>query len=654
MGVPEGAPFLFVEEDIRTMLQSIRDKVTGWIAVAIVALLCIPFAFWGINYYFSGGTEPVVAIVNGEEIKLSQYQRTYSNYRAQMQALFDRNIGPDDEAMLKQETLLKLVESELLNQETRNMGLRVSDEQVRQTIRNIDLFKSDSGFNRDYYEQSVRQLGMTPTAYEQQMRLDMMAEQIQSAIIESEFATREEAERIARLNKQERDLNYTIIQANRFADSIEITDEDMESWYQDHPQLYIQPEAVRIAYVELKLEELAEMVDVTEEDLQVYYQENKAQYDQEEQRKITQILFKTGENIPEEKREEIRAAAEAVAEKIRGGTSFEEVISNYTENPDSGIQISEYGFMAKGVHQEEVDAVVFNMDIDEVSDVVESDTGFHVFKLEDVRGGAMNTFENNREAVEKDYRMRLAEQQFFELADQLGTLAFEHPDSLEVASEDTGLPVGETEFFDRDGTEEGITADAKVIEASFSEEVLREGLNSDILEITDRHLLVLRVREHREETRLPLSEVRDEVINDIRAERSSRLARETGERIIKVLQAGESFSSIAEKEQIEWNTETGITRDDISINRSVLREAFRLPRPEGVQPVTGGVAQGTGDYAVVAVLDARQPEPGSIKGKEIDETLTQLQVMRSAQNWENFLDQMMVEGEISLFRDRIQ
>lgn len=636
------------------MLQSIRDKTTGWIAVAIVALLCIPFAFWGINYYFSGGTEPVVAKVNGEEIKLSQYQRTYSNYRAQMQALFDRNIGPDDEAMLKEETLLKLVESELLNQKNREMGLRISDEQVRQTIRNIDLFKSDSGFNRDFYEQSVRQLGMTTTAYEQQMRLDMMSEQLQSAVFESEFATREEAERIARLNNQQRDLNYTIIQTNRFADSIEITGEYIESFYREHPRRYIQPEAVRIAYIELKLEDLAKMVEVTEEDLQVYYRENKAQYDQEEQRKITQILFNTDEDIPEDRREEIRAAAEAVIEKIHQGTSFEDIISNYTENPDPGVRISEYGFMAKGIHQEEVDAVVFNMDVGEISDVVESDTGFHVFKLEDIRGGAMNTFENNREAVERDYRNRLAEEHFFELADQLGTLAFEHPDSLEIAAEDTGLPVKETGFFDRDGTDEGITADAKVVDASFSEDVLRESLNSDILEISDRHLVVLRVREHREETRLPLSEVREEVISDIHFELSSKLARQTGERIIKALQAGESFSSIAEQEQIEWNTATDVRRDDISINRSVLREAFRLPRPQGDQLVAGGVAQGTGDYAVVAVLEARQPEPGSIKGKEIDETLKQLESIRSARSWEHFLDQMLANADISLFRDRIQ
>ncbi|HKK17030.1 MAG TPA: SurA N-terminal domain-containing protein [Gammaproteobacteria bacterium] len=636
------------------MLQSIRDKTTGWIAVAIVALLIIPFAFWGINYYFSGGTEPVVAKVNGEKIKLSQYQRTYTNYRTQMQALFDRNIGPDDEAMLKQQTLLKLVESELLNQKTRDAGLRVSDKQVRETIKNIDLFKSENGFNRDYYEQSVQQLGMTPATYEQQMRLDMMSEQLQSAIIESEFATREEALKLARLNNQQRDLNYVTIPVSRFADSIEISDEDIESWYQQHPQSYIQPEAVRIAYVELKLDDLAKSVHVSDEDLQAYYQDNKAQYDQEEQRKITQILFKTDKDMPADKRAEMKAEAGAVLEKIRAGSNFEDIVSEYSDNQNPAIVISEYGFMAKGILQDEVDGAAFSMNVGDVSDVIESDIGFHVIKVEDIKGGAMNTFENNRELVEKDYRKKLAEEQFFELADQLGTLAFEHPDSLVVASEETGLPIRKTGFFDREGSKEGLTAIAEVVDASFSDDVLQEGLNSDILEVNDRDLLVLRVDEHREKARQPLSEVRDEVIGDIRFDRASRLARETGERIIKSLDAGESFSSIAEREQIEWNTETDIKRDDLSVNRSILRQAFSLPRPGGDGPSVAGVAQGTGDYAVVAVLAAREPEADSIKGKEIEKTRSQLEASRSGQDWQRYLDQLMADADISLFRDRIQ
>lgn len=636
------------------MLQSIRDKTTGWIAVAIVVLLIVPFAFWGINYYFSGGTEPVVAKVNGEEIKLSEYQRTYTNYRTQMQALFDRNIGPEDEALLKQQTLIRLVESKLLNQKTSDAGLRVSDQQVRQVIKNIDLFKSDDKFNRDFYEQGVRQLGLTPAAYEQQMRLDMMDEQLQSALVESEFATREEALELARLNNQQRDLKYVTIPAKRFADSVEISDEDIEAWYQDHPQDYIQPEAVRIAYIELKLEDLAESVSVSEEDLQAYYNDNKARYDQEEQRKVTQIVFKADKETPDDKREEMRKEAGSALEEIRGGKSFEDIVAEYTSNNNPDVLISEYGFMAKGVMQDKVEEAAFSMDTGEVSDVVETDSGYHIIKLEDIKGGVMNTYENNRDAVEKDYRKKLAEEQFFELADQLGTLAFEHPDSLVVASEETGLPIKESEYFDREGTREGITADAKVVEASFSDDVLQEGLNSDMLEINERDLVVLRVAEHREKARRPLAEVRDEVISDIRSERTRKLAMETGQRIIKALEAGESFSTIAEREQIEWETATDIKRDDISVNRSILREAFRLPRPGDNSPSIGGVAQGTGDYAVVAVLAARQPEADSIKGREIQKTRSQLEASRSGRAWQQYLDQLMADADISMFRDRIK
>ena len=124
------------------MLQDIRDKTTGWVAGLIMAILIIPFAFWGINYYFSGGKEPVVATVNGVDIKVTQYQRAYSSNRLQMQSYLGKSLTPEDEEYLKKQTLNRLVDSELLKQTTTSANLRISDQQVTDTIKNIDVFKS--------------------------------------------------------------------------------------------------------------------------------------------------------------------------------------------------------------------------------------------------------------------------------------------------------------------------------------------------------------------------------------------------------------------------------------------------------------------------------------------------------------------------------
>lgn len=636
------------------MLQIIRDKTSGWVASAIMGLLIIPFAFWGINYYFSGGQEPIVASVNGKEIKLTQFQRTFTNYRQQMQTTLGQTFGPGEDALLKQQTLDYMVESELLNDAIRAAGLYASDERIRETIKNIEVFKGETGFNKDMYQQSIARLGMPPAQYEEQMRLDMMSEQLQSAIIDSEFVSAPEATEVARLEHQQRDLTYTIIPADRIKETLQVSAAEVEKFYQDNPRLYVKPEEVSITYLQLRQEDLAAAVVVNEEDLRAYYTDNKADYDAEEQRKLTQILVKTEDTARPEKIEAAEKEVNAILAQIRSGKTFEDIAKAYADNKDANFSISEYGFLAKGLLEKEVEAVAFSMQKDEISDVIKSKLGFHIIRLEDIKGGVMNTFENNRENVERDYRHAQSEQRFFDLADRLATTSYEHPDTLEIAAEETGLVLQQSELFSRNGGKEGITANPKVSAASFSEDVLLNAHNSEVLEITDSDLVVVRVNEHAQEARRPLTEVRDEIINDIKFSRASAQTAEIGQQVLADLKAGKTFDTIAGEQQLEWKEVKAIQRTDVSINRAILRAAFNLGHPEQNQPVTGGIALGTGDYAVVAVLAVNDPVPDSIKQVEVEKMQKQLQAYRSASSWQQYLHQLKSGADITVFKDRLQ
>ena len=636
------------------MLQKIRDRTTGWVASAIMVLLIIPFAFWGINYYFSGGKEPVIATVNGVDIKLTQFQRTFSNYRVQMQAYLGKSLTPEDEENLKQQTLDKLIESELLNQVTRSSGLRIGDQQVKEAIKNIDVFKGEDGFNKQFYEESVLRLGMPPAVYEQQMRLDMMSEQLQSAIVESDFITSQELESALALENQLRDINYTIIPIDRFRDSIQVTDGDIEKFYKENSHLYVKPEMVKIAYLELTLDKLAADVVVNEDDLRAYYEANKAEYAVAEQRKVTQILVKTGEDASEDEIEKARAEADSILAEIHSGKTFNDIAEAYDKNTDTNFSINEYGFLSKGILQKEVDDVVYSMSIGDISDVIQSKQGFHIVKLEDIKGGVMNTFENSREAVEKNYRNQQAEQQFFDLADQLGTLSYEHSDNLETAAEATGLQINESDWFDRQGTGAGITSSSRVVDASFSEDVLINGHNSDVLEITDRDLVVLRVVGHNPEAIRPLEEVREDIIKDIKFTRAGEMSASLGQQVINELRSGKDYSLIAEEHDIEWQTATDIKRDNDSLNRAVLRTAFSLGQPVDTTPVIGGIALGTGDYAVIAVRTVKKPDMENFKKVDIENTRIKLETARAAGNWQQYLQQLRADADITLYRDKIQ
>ena len=216
------------------MLGTIRDKATGWIASVIVGLLIISFAVWGVSFYFGQGGDVSVATVNGNNIKLQTFQRSFYNLRQQMKSIFGEDLSLEEEELIKEQTLQKLIDTEVVNQIVKANGLRVTDEQVLATIQNLELFQGENGFDRLRYEQGISTLGMTPAYFEQQLRMDLLSEQIQAGLSESLFVMDSELEDILRLKSQTRDISYTIINMSDYLDEITVNESDIDTYYQAH------------------------------------------------------------------------------------------------------------------------------------------------------------------------------------------------------------------------------------------------------------------------------------------------------------------------------------------------------------------------------------------------------------------------------------
>ena len=268
------------------MLNLIRERATGWVAGVIVGLLIISFSLWGVSSYFGQGGDVVVAKVNGSDIKMRSYQRAFYNLRQQMQKVFKTTLTETEDAFIKNEALKRLVEAELLNQVVADIGLQVSDKDVRESIKTLQLFQGEKGFDKVIYERGISSLGMTPVAFEHKMRLDMLSDQLQSALAESVFVTSEEASRIASQRGQKRDIAYTILNTDSHKDSISVSEEDIKQYYEDHRQQYLEPEQVKIAYIDHDIKNLAKKASVTEDALRAHYENNREDYDVEEQRQI--------------------------------------------------------------------------------------------------------------------------------------------------------------------------------------------------------------------------------------------------------------------------------------------------------------------------------------------------------------------------------
>lgn len=632
----------------------IRDWISGWLAVVAVALLIIPFAFWGINYYFGQGEEITAASVNGADITQRQFQRALQNVRQRWQAAGGGALSPDEEKRLKLQTLEGLVDLELLGQSGSKMGLRVGDDDVRRVIESLDAFQGENGFDTSLYESRVSLLGLSSAGFEQQVRDEMGTEQMQSALIESDFTTDDEVRNLAQLRAQSRSFWYAILPADAVKEDIEVSEPDVRSYYDEHSELYLTPEQIRVAYIELSLTDRAEAVSVSEEDLRRHYEENRSSYGMEEQREVRQLLVPLPDGARAAAVEQAKSVASGVLEKLRAGTSMKDLVESDNQSAKSILEYSEFGFLGRDILEPEVEKAVFSMNEGAFSDPIQSRFGIHLVQVVSIRGGKVDPFENVRDDVENDYRRAAAEKQFVELSDRLVTLAFEHPDSLEPAAEDLGVPVRESEMFSRQQTAGELLSNPKIQTAAFSEEVLQNRNNSDLIELDSERAVVLRVSDHVPEQRQPLDEVRARIVTRIKFERGRDLMIARGEAILARLRTGVPRDGISVEYDVVWQEAREVSLDDPGLNRAVMRTAFRMSRPRDGQAEYAGVSLGSGDYAIVALEDVTQPATDSLAIEELDAVRAEMKRTSAQGTWARFLADLKQHADVEIYQDNIQ
>lgn len=633
------------------MLLAIRDQVKGWLAVVIFALLIIPFAFWGVNYYFDQSGGVAALEVNGEEISLADYRRAYQGLREQWQALSGRPVPEEAEPLLKEQTLENLVQTELFRQTGRQLGLRVSDQEVWDAIQQLPSMNDGNGFSPELFSLAASQVGLTPEGFKEQLRQDLASQQLQEALLGTDFVTEAEVSAFARLQNQKRDFSYAILSADELKESHEPTEEEIEARHQETDDRYMEPEQVRIAYVVLSLAKIAEEVYLEEGEAEDWFNDNKRDYEVEETRKVRQIIVKTPEDASEETLSLRQAKAQALFERVKAGQAFEEVV--VADLADASVEFSEFGFLTRGALEPEVEEVVFAMAAGEIAEPVRSKDGFHIMAVDEIQDGTNVAFSELRAEVEKDLRQDKARQQLYELTDRLATLTYENPDTLEVASEDLELTIQRSDFISREEPGVGIVAEPRVVSAAFSDEVLLQENNSDVIELEDDRHIVLRTLEHREAQKKPLEEVRDQIVTRLKFELARDKTRERGGLIQEKLREGRSKDELALEFALDWKDATGVARDNESINRAVLRAAFKAGRPAAGQPRVNGASLGTGDYALVIVRSVTETGEDAIEQDERDQLRLLLQEVSARSVWEGFTQSLQAGAAVEIYEETL-
>ena len=582
------------------MLQKIRDRATGPLAWFIVAIICVPFAFFGIEAFRTDGGTTDVAKVGGETISEAELTRQYEQRYQQLQQMLGENFRSDliDPDVLRRNVLDGLIQSEVNRQYLRAADYGVSDQQVLAFVQGQEAFQSAGAFSPSQYRDVLARQGMNPIQYEDRVREFLVTEQLRRAIGETVLVTEQELARAYAHEHQQRSFAYRRYQAAVLRDEITISDEQIAERYEQRKASLKAPERVRIAYLELSRDALKQDIDASDEELRALYAEQKdTRFTVPEERKARHILIR--ESTPD-----AQDKIESLAGELAQGADFAELAKEHSEDPGSKNQGGDLGWVSRGVMVPAFEQALFSLPEGQVSEPVESSFGWHLIRLDELRPARVRDFDDAREEVLNLYRERQARERFDALAEQLEQLSFENPASLEPAAESLGLEIQESGWFTRQGGA-GITAQDAVIEAAFSSLVLENEENSQPIALGNRQV-VLRVLAHEPERPQTLEEVQEQLRAELKREGVAAELKQRAEADLATLEASsdQRLENLSESPVAENVAAQSITRNSNELPRALVNAVFSMEPPADNGARYRSVPLPGGDYALLEFTQA--------------------------------------------------
>lgn len=506
------------------MLEKIRDGSQGVIAKGILVLVILSFAFAGVSSYLGSKSDVPAAEVNGDKITKAELEQAYQSERARMEQQLGEMfaaLSADERYLesIKQSVLERLVADKLIDQAAAAMGLRVSDEQIITAIKSEPAFQTDGKFDNDRYQAILRQLGYQPQTFRSMMRVDMTRRQLTAALVGTEFVLPGEAKQLAELQGQTRDIRYLVVDSAPFLANASVTDEQVKNYYDTNQGQFMSPEKVSLEYVELNAADFAKDSKVTDEEAQAYYDEHKTQYVSNEKRLAAHILIGTGSDEAAAK-----AKAEDLAKQLDNGADFAELAKANSEDTLSAEQGGKLDWFEPGVMDPSFDTALFALQKGQHSGVVKTDFGFHIIKLLDVQPGTTVPFADVKAKIVAQLQEKKAVDQFYSLQSKLADTSYEVPDTLAETAKVVGVEIKTTPMFSRDDVPAALNK-PDVVKAAFSDTVLRQGLNSEVIELEPNHVVVIRMKEHHDAGTMPLAEVKADIAERLKQDQANEAAR---------------------------------------------------------------------------------------------------------------------------------
>lgn len=537
------------------MFDAVRNNPR--IVQIFLALIALPFAFWGVDSYLrSNGAGNDLASVGNSKISSLQFDQALRERQDQLR----QSLGAEFKSEMMNSPAVKLgilnglINQRLLLLEAEKLHLGTSNQALREVIGGIPAFQEDGKFSDNRYQAVLASQGTSPAQFEARIRQDLTLQQLVGTIGGSAFVSKTQAERMLHLQAEERQFGEFRFTAASFADKVKIEPETVQKYYDENKQRFETPERIKANYVVLSLDTLLDQVNVNDAEINKWYDDHPQLYRVPEERRASHILI----IFDGDDKAKAKAQAETVYKEVQKNPSrFAELAKQYSKDPGSAQKGGDLGFFSRGMMVKPFDDAVFSLKDGEISGIVESDFGYHIIKLTGIQSERVRPLSDVRAEIESELKRQAASRRFAEAAEAFSNMVYEQSDSLQPVADKFGLKVQQTGWLPKNADAQtlasiGRLGNEKLLTALFSDDAVKEKRNTEAVEIAANTLVSARVAEHEPAKVRPLEAVRSDIEKQLKAEAAMQQARQAGEARLAELRKGDDKTA--------WSKSASVSR----------------------------------------------------------------------------------------------
>ncbi|MDA0795795.1 MAG: SurA N-terminal domain-containing protein [Proteobacteria bacterium] len=574
------------------MLDSFRTNMRG-IALGIVIFIGAIFAFSGTGSLLTVANVDTAIVVNDVNISENDVVRAILS---QKRRILGENEGLDpavlDDEMLRPGVIEQLITRQLFAQDSMEQNLTFSQQDITNIILDIEGFQSEGKFDQNLYRFAIQQQGYTSANFNDVLKNDMVVQQLVTGLSSTAFTTNTELSALAGVTEQQRNYYYLRLPVQGIEDLIELSDTQVDDYYQNNRAVFTTDAQVRIDYIELNSDLLMDVSAISEDQVLARFEEEAENRDLAESRQVAHILL--SEPTPE--------GIEEIQTKLNAGVDFAVLAKDYSEDFGSADSGGDLGYTSGDTFPEAFEVALAGLEIGQVSEPVNTDAGTHFIKLLDIQ---QQTYElsEQRSRIERELIKESTSNLLVEKLQNLKELSF-NAESLTEVARAVGLEKKTSEPFSKAGGS-GISAFPAVVKAAFSSEVVNDQYASEVLELGDDRYLVLKLNEYIDARQQELAEVRDRVVQLVTDQESKNQLAEQGGALLARVIAGESIETVAKSENLNWQVVIDGTRRANSANTEIGQKVFSLPRPL-TESIVEGFYLSNGDFVVASLTEVTE------------------------------------------------